>query len=266
MPEKLFHIEFYFPLKEVDSKEKIVSSIISDMKKSGSIEYSGCAEESVLSESLLNHIGNGDMSQYSIFTQDEKESIEKKIADTISKCNEHVTVPLKNYVFVYPYLSTKEDEVFGGVMAVAMYSCVFHIFISPKDWTKESLENTVAHELNHTIYYYHHFDNFNNYTLLDNVLLEGLAENFREQYFDKKITPWAGALSREEALSSVGLLKEKFNNTDQKIIKDILFGNNEYKKWTGYSIGYWIVKKFIEENPSMSWDELMKQDINNFIK
>jgi uncharacterized protein YjaZ len=151
-------------------------------------------------------------------------------------------------------------------MAVALYSCVFHIFISPKDWSKESLENTVAHELNHTIYYYNHFDRFNNYTLLDNLLLEGLAENFREQYFDKKITPWAGALLREDALEITKNLKEKFNSTDKELIKQVLFGSEQYKKWTGHSVGYWIVKKFREENPNVSWNELMKQDIFAFIK
>lgn len=266
MNNNLSHIEFYTPDIIPSSKQEIVETIVNTMKQQGSIEYSGCADDTVLQESLMNHIGDGDISEYKNLTEENKKKIENIIKETIDVCNTHVTVPLKNYVFVYPYLPTKEDDVFGGVMAVAMYSCVFHLFISPQNWTKESLENTVAHELNHTIYYYNHFDRFNNYNVLDNLLLEGLAENFREQYFDKKITPWANALSREDALKTVDSLKDKLNSTDQKLINEILFGNEKYKKWTGYSVGYWIVKKFIEENPTMSWDDLMKQDIYSFIK
>ena len=56
-----------------------------------------------------------------------------------------------------------------------------------------------------------------------------------------------------------------FNSRDKNAIKDFLFGKSEYKKWTGYSVGYWLVKEFIEKNNNLSWDEIIKTDPSDFI-
>jgi uncharacterized protein YjaZ len=267
MNKDLSQIEFYFPQGNFDNKEKIVDSIISLMKEKGSTDYSGYADLDLLKQGLLDHIGKGEVSNYKTISDDKKKEIEDIIFRTIEKCNENLSVPTKNFVFVHPYFPTKEDEVFDGVMAVAVYSCVFHLFINLEQATEKSIENTVAHELNHTIYYYHHYDDFNNYTLLDEILLEGLAENFREQYFDSEITKWAGALDREEALQILKDLDiEILNSRDQKIIKKFLFGNQKYKKWTGYSTGYWLVKEFIKQNTDLSWNDLMKLERDKFLE
>lgn len=267
MNKDLSQIEFYFPKGNFNNTEEIVDQIIFLMKEKGSTDYSGYADLDLLKQGLLNHIGNGDISGYQSISEEKLKEIENIISDTIEECNEKLSVPTKNFIFVHPYFPTKKDEVFEGVMAVAVYSCVFHLFINIEKATKESIENTVAHELNHTIYYYHHYDDFNNYTLLDEILLEGLAENFREQYFKPEITKWAGALEKDEALQILkDLDKEILKSTDQKVIKDFLFGNEEYKRWTGYSVGYWLVKEFINKNPEMSWEELMKLDKEKFLE
>lgn len=267
MSKNLSQIEFYFPKGKFKGKTEIVDSIISLMKTQESIDYSGYINTELLRQSLLDHIGNGSIEQYKEISEDQKSEIEKVISETVEKCNEKLSVPTKNFIFVHPYLTTKDDKVFGGVMAVAVYSCVFHLFINLDEYSEKSIKNTVAHELNHTIYYYHHYDNFNNYTPLDEMLLEGLAENFREQYFDPEITKWAGALEKEEAFQ---ILKDLDKNTleskDQKVIKGFLFGNGKYKKWSGYSIGYWLVKEFINKNRNISWDELMKTSSKRFVE
>ena len=267
MNKDLSQIEFYFPKGSFNNKEEIVDQIISFMKEKGSTDYSGYADLDLLKQGLLDYIGNGDSSDYQSISEDKQKEIENIISDTVEKCNENLSVPTKNFIFVHPYFPTKDDEVFDGVMAVAVYSCVFHLFINLEQATKESIENTVAHELNHTTYYYHHYDDFNNYTLLDEILLEGLAENFREQHFKQEITKWAGALEKDEALQILkDLNKEILNSTDQKVIRDFLFGNEKYKRWTGYSAGYWLVKEFINKNSEMSWKELMKIDKEKFLE
>lgn len=267
MSKDLSQIEFYFPKEGFKDKTAIVDTIISLMKNRGSIKYSGYSDTELLRQGLLDHIGNGNIGRYKKISGEQKLEIQKTISETIKKCNEKLSVPTKNFVFVHPYFTTKEDEVFEGVMAVAVYSCVFHLFVNIDEYTKKSLENTVAHELNHTIYYYHHHDNFNNYTLLDEILLEGLAENFRKQYFNPEITKWAEALEKKEAFQ---ILKDLDKNTleskDQKVTKEFLFGNDKYKRWNGYSTGYWLVKEFIDRNKDLSWDKLMKTNPKRFIE
>ncbi len=259
MSKDLSQIEFYFPDGKFKDKTSIVDSIVSLMKDRGSIDYSGYSDIDLLKQRLLDHVGNGSIEQYKKISEEQKSEIEKTISETIKKCNNKLLVPTKNFVFVHPYLTTEDDKVFDGVMAVAVYSCVFHLFVNLDEYSKKSIENTVAHELNHTIYYYHHYDDFNNYTLLDEILLEGLAENFREQILGGSAAPWAIALAKQDALYVLDEMNEETLYTkDQIIIKNILFGNNEYQTWTGYSVGYWLVKEFIKNNPDLSWNEIMR--------
>ena len=266
MNKDLSQIEFYFPSGKFKDKNEIADSIVSLIKEKGSIDYSGYADVDLLKQGLLGHIGNGSVEQYKEISEEQKVEIKKTISETIEKCNEKLPVPTKNFIFVHPYLTTEDDKVFDGVMAVAVYSCVFHLFVNLNEYSKKSIENTVAHELNHTIYYYHHYDDFNNYTLLDEILLEGLAENFREQYFDPEVSKWAGALTRDEAFNILNESKDILDSRDQKVIKEFLFGNDKYQRWTGYSVGYWLVKEFIKNNSDLSWDEIMKVDPQKFLE
>ncbi len=266
MNKDLSQIEFYFPSGEFKDKKEIADSIVSLIKENESVGYSGYADVDSLKQGLLDHIGDGSVEQYKEISEGQKMEIEKIISETIEKCNEKLPVPTKNFIFVHPYLTTKDDKVFDGVMGVAVYSCVFHLFVNLDQYSKKSIENTVAHELNHTIYYYHHYDDFNNYTLLDEVLLEGLAENFREEYFDPEVSKWAGALTKDQAFDVLKESKDILESRDQKVIKEFLFGNDKYQRWTGYSVGYWLVKNYIERNPELSWDEIMKRDSRVFLK
>jgi len=260
MNKDLSQIEFYFPSGEFKDKNEVVDSIVSLMKEKGSIDYSGYADVALLKQGLLDHVGNGDVVQYKEISEEQKLEIEKTISETIEKCNDKLSVPTKNFIFVFPWLPTKEEgEIFGGSFGFAPYSCVFHLFANLDQYTKKTIGNTVAHELNHTIYYYRHYDDFNNYTLLDEMIMEGLAENFRERIFGGKPAPWAIALKEEDAIETLSTMNEETLYTrNQDIIKGVLFGHNKYQKWTGYSAGYWLVKEFIKNNPDLSWDELMK--------
>jgi uncharacterized protein YjaZ len=253
----LAQIEFYFPNIHRKSSVGFVNNILRDMRERGSISRAGYADEKSLRNGLLRYIGSGSTHGYRTISDTEKKNIGKIILRTIEKCNKTLKIPVKNFIFVYPYFPSREDNIFEGVMAVAAYSCVFHVFIDFHSYTLRSLENTIAHELNHTIYYYHHYDNFNNYALLEEIIIEGLAENFREQLFDHRPTPWAVALSRQKAIDILANSEDILDSHDPATIKNFLLGGKKYKKWTGYSIGYWITKTFIEDS-RLSWNKIMK--------
>lgn len=267
MESELSQIEFYFPErgKEAKNKQELADLIIDQMKEGNSIEYCGYSDEQTLYKSIRSHLGDGNISDYRTISKGQKRKIEEIIKETIEKCNEALSVPTTNYVFVFPWFPTKDFEMFGGVMGVAPYSCVIHLFISLDSWTPKALTDSVAHELNHTIYYYHHYDKFNNYTLLDELIMEGLAENFREEVLDSKPSPWSLSLEEKEAFETLDSISEFLDSTDDKIIKQILFGDEGYKRWTGYSIGYWMVRRFREANPQFSWEELMKEDSHQIL-
>ena len=268
MSKDLSQIEFYFPSGEIKDKNEIVDSIVSLMKEKKSTDYSGYADVDLLKQGLLDHVGNGDIGQYKEISEEQKLEIEKTISETIEKCNDKLSIPTKNFVFVFPWLSTKEEgRIFGGSYGFTPYSCVFHLFIDLGQYTKKTVENTVVHELNHTIYCYHHYDDFNNYTLIDEMIMEGLAENFREQILGGSSVPWAIALTKQDALDILNAINEETLYTrDQNTIKGVLFGNDKYQRWTGYSIGYWLVREFMKDNPNLSWNEMMKMSSRKILQ
>lgn len=90
------------------------------MKDRGSIVYSGYSNAKLLKKGLLDHIGNGSVKRYKKISGEQKLEIEKIISETIERCNEKLSIPTKNFIFVHSYFTTKEDEIFEGVMAVAI--------------------------------------------------------------------------------------------------------------------------------------------------
>lgn len=267
---KLAQIEFYFPKGKFKTQKALINKIVSTMKKKGDLDFSGFENIKSLKEGIFKSMGSDNVARYRGISEKEQADIEEIIVDTISKCNEKLPVPLKNFVFVRPYFPSKEDEVFGGSMGLATYSCVFHLFIDLDSYSKRQLKSTVAHELNHTIYMYHHYEKMmgEGFALLDNLAMEGLAEVFREDVLGGDIAPWSVALSKEEAFGFLCKLPEdSLYSEDRNLISDVLFGDdNEFKHWTGYSVGYWLVKEFIAQHKNLSWDEIMKLDPKEFIK
>ncbi len=136
--------------------------------------------------------------------------------------------------------------------------CFFvHLFISPEKFSSTSLIETIAHELNHAVFL-HYRDSSSWLTLLEALIFEGFAENFREEVVGGDIAPWSKALSDNESQKEFFKLEKYLGSTENKVYQDVFFGNKEYKKWTGYTIGYQIVKSFRKKNPNKSWLEILK--------
>lgn len=254
-------IKIYFPKAiQKNNKVRLVGSILKEIEEDGMIQYSGYLKKEGLKKDLLMHVGNGSTNKYKTLNNKERVFIEKTVTSFVRKCNKMLPIPVDSFIFVFPWFPSKGDVDFGGSFGFAPYSCVLHIFIDPRNLSKESLIDTLVHEINHIVSYNYHFDRYGRWTLLDYLINEGLAENFREDVVGGKMSPWAGALSKNEALSLALSIKPLLSSRSQKIRERILFGHGAHKKWTGYSIGYWVVKKFREVNKKLSWEEIMRKD------
>jgi len=267
MRSDLIEINFYFPEPDlVKDKQKFVDLIMEAMRNNGTIKYAGYSNKNTLREDLLRHIGHDDHNQYRNLSEKEKQIINKTIQTTIDKCNKICPLPTKNFVFVFPWFPSDEESLFNGSFGFAAYSCVLHLFIAPDIFTEESVADSVAHEINHTISYYHHFDRYARWSLLDHIVNEGLAENFREDVLKTKSAPWAVALSKQKAFEILKKIHPKLSSKDDKIHQAVLFGNDKYERWTGYSIGYWLVKEFRKINQKLSWEKIVKTKPEDILK
>lgn len=124
------------------------------------------------------------------------------------------------------------------------------LFISSLDDEKE-LEALFVHE-------YHHVCRLNklkkkskDYTLLDSVILEGLAENaVLEMCGEAYVAKWCTQYSPEE-LSKIWNHEFKDHLQDKKTNRlhdDLLYGFKKYPPLIGYAIGYKIITLYKEKN------------------
>ena len=165
--------------------------------------------------------------------------------------------------FVFPWCPTEiESKKFKGVCANAPYYRTVHLYIDVKKFTKKGLEETLAHELNHIKF----FENYKdlNFTIQDYLIAEGLAECFREDFVGGKVAPWSNALNKIEIQKSLQKIQTVILSRDREIYGEIFFGGKQFKIWTGYSVGYFLVKEFLKKNQNISWDKMMKTNIKKF--
>lgn len=260
MQSNSIKINFYFPKISNQTKNKriLVDLIMEAMRKDGNIKYAGYLKERDLQKDLLRNIGSGDIDGYRELTVKERQAIKRVIRTTIHKCHKKLPIPTKNFIFIFPWFPSREDAAFQGSFGFAAYSCVLHLFIAPEIFTQKSLTDSVTHETNHTVSFYYHFDRYGKWSLLDHIVNEGLAENFREEVLNTKSAPWAVALTKKEAFKILHSIKSLLHLKNSSIHQKILFGDKKYKRWTGYSIGYWLVKEFKRKYPKLSWEEVVK--------
>lgn len=182
-------IKFYFPKitqKSINDHE-LVDFIIEEMKSDGGIKFAGYLKEEDLKKDLLRHYENEKIAPQNISIK-QKTIISKCINNITEKCQKalpHPNFPI--FVYIYPWFPGRESQLsFGGVTAFAEY-LTMHLFINLNEYSPESIKKTVAHEWNHLAYYRNHTEF--PYSLLTYIIMEGMAEVFREEIAGGKPAP-----------------------------------------------------------------------------
>lgn len=133
---------------------------------------------------------------------------------------------------------------------------------------KESINNylkrTIAHEIYHCVRW-----NAIGYeeTLLEALVSEGLADNFDLEINGGELQPWSKALGKSQIEKYLSRAKDEFNNKNYD--HDLwFFGSKEKEipRWTGYSIGFYIVKKYTDKNPQKKPSSIYMKNTNKFLK
>jgi len=188
------------------------------------------------------------------FTLDEVRII-KTITKAIKKCSDVLPGRISS-IFVFPTFSQFVREEMSGTTGYTPWSDTILIFINPASLQcDKALGETVGHEFNHAVF----LRDKKCTTLLDSIIFEGLAEHFREQIIGGDRAPWTKIfeLNQAKVIFSEMKLANLLQSTDPEIRRGVFFGNEKYICWTGYTIGYYIVKSFLENNPSLGWEEIM---------
>ncbi len=51
-----------------------------------------------------------------------------------------------------------------------------------------------------------------------------------------------------------------------KIYRQVFFGNKKYKRWTGYSVAYRLIKEFRGKNSKVSWKTVMEMEPKDILE
>ncbi|MEW8975119.1 MAG: DUF2268 domain-containing putative Zn-dependent protease, partial [Exiguobacterium sp.] len=190
-----------------------------------------------------------DLKQMNTYLKKHHQHIMKQIKSSLLTSMKQLPRDEKLVVFVSPTTPLEHDAAkrYGGVSGVAQGNNSMSLFFL-KDFSKESLLNTTAHEYHHTVA----LDEPNRATILDYIILEGKAEFFAHKLYPMESSEAIAPLldhSLEHVISEL--------NAERLTTDDLFFGNYEKQipSFTKYRLGYMIVSDFVKQHPEISLKE-----------
>ena len=151
----------------------------------------------------------------------------------------------------------------GGVGGNSPKPMVILIFVNTfiKNWEK-SLKETICHEFTHAVSsYYNLWEN----TIGEGIVLDGVAENFQEDVLKGGKSIFSGILTEGECEKILLEIIPKLDSTDQEEYNKLFYGGGKYKHWAGYSLGYWLVKKYLKTLKKVNWESIINTNPNEIL-
>ncbi|MDF2557093.1 MAG: hypothetical protein K0R71_921 [Bacillales bacterium] len=159
----------------------------------------------------------------------------------------------------------------GSLFAVSKKSGVafqkaLFLFV-PAEITEKELEVIFVHEYHH-VCRLHYMKNHNESTLLDTVIMEGLAEKAVEEYCGKNfVAPWTIGINKkdlDELIFKIYKPNFKIKKTDTKH-DAFIYGTNGIPKMAGYAVGYYLVKEY-EKEKKLNTFQMLPLPSTKFLK
>jgi uncharacterized protein YjaZ len=152
-------------------------------------------------------------------------------------------------IFIFP--SDSDNSVlsrqFKGKSGLA-YADKLFLFLSPQN-TKTEIKALLTHEYNHVCRLNKFPKRGDEYTLLDTIILEGLAEAaVAERYGKDSTSSWTSLYSDKQ----LARLWKDFVNPNKHHVKEspihekVLYGLGNCPHMTGYAVGYYLVCNFLK--------------------
>ncbi|AND38965.1 DUF2268 domain-containing protein [Cytobacillus oceanisediminis] len=151
-------------------------------------------------------------------------------------------------VYIFPSAGGGPFSRHSGKSGVSFANMIF-LFL-PSDIGEDEIEALFVHEYHHACRINSQKKTLEEFTLLDSIILEGLAEHAVEIHCGKKFRgSWCSRYSKDEIrnfwdkLIKIHLKLKKNERLHQKI----LYGERPYPPLLGYAAGYEIVRGFREK-------------------
>jgi uncharacterized protein YjaZ len=159
-------------------------------------------------------------------------------------------------------------EKLGGVSAFTDWSGKMFFAVLPDAHVRLTLRSVINHE------YHHHWRTHalnmteQNQTLMDRLILEGLAEHFvKIRLGDAYLGPYKDSLTEEQAEDLWESTYKLYRNELGEGTDIYMFGSEDAKLpfWGGYAIGYYLVKWYLEKNEGSSIEYITSLSSEQFL-
>lgn len=173
-------------------------------------------------------------------------------------------------IFIFPVEKRNEMimEQLNGKMGISFHNVIV-LFIA-NELSKEEIFALLTHEYNHVCRLSNLKKQFHELTLLDSMLIEGMAEISVEKTLGKRfLAPWVSIYKKKDLQPFWQRVKRLLNLQGKDKHNPILYGETGYRgfpKWFGYSTGYFIVQEYLERNKQTSISELLKMESEDILK
>ena len=218
---------------------------------------------------LVDFMGSGrrlgithlEMSNFDVFVTYEKglEDAVPLIQEGIAKSEKLISS--KNDIAVMlsanedTFIRDRMDGVFGFTRKD--FSISISINTGSNSW-KDFVAQTAVHEFNHTVRLQKMFGRERS-GIGVGIAFEGLAQCF-EEAVTGQVRPWSKALDMEHAREVWQKIKDRLDDNSIDLYNRLFISSNdrEFALWSGYALGYLIIKERIKEyGNSADWERLM---------
>ena len=188
------------------------------------------------------------------------------VEEALARCAEQLPRPdLNSRIFLFP--GDGESKVLvrqmNGVLGFSLGAQATMVFLWPVEGWRQWLGYTISHEYIHLVRNLLfprgpsggklvYVKTQEPESLLDAMVAEGLADVFATHIHPDARPPWVDALSPELELRLWPRVRRRFGVSDPNEIRRVLFGDGDrIPPWTGYTIGYRIVTRYLQVNPEV---------------
>jgi uncharacterized protein YjaZ len=136
------------------------------------------------------------------------------------------------------------------------------------DTEKKDIRSLFIHEFHHVCRLAAVKKQEKHFTIIDTVIMEGLAENaVREKLSENEIASWAKLYSDDQCerfLKKI-IYPQKDVTRENPKFSQMMFGTGFYPKMVGYAVGYYIVKDYMNKT-GLKTKDLLSLPAEEFFK
>jgi uncharacterized protein YjaZ len=192
--------------------------------------------------------------------ENNREKIENLVAAALQECRKYIKIE-KLSVFIKPVNGTVKADIkkTGGIMSLTAGSQQIIIVIDPTvlSWST-MLEYCIANEYMHAYCTKIDYSKMSSWSLLQYLVYEGKGDVYAHMIFPGVNVPWTNALSEEEKAYIWSRVKMEMRSEEFYLNRGIMYGNDTYPQWSGFTIGYNMMQAALKNNPKLTPEEWVK--------